>query len=273
MIDVDHERAFYEAFYAQYASMPDAELRCDRAAFERAFDDPRHPLYERRRLYAAVLEALLSEPVAGVRVLDYGCGTGDWGVLLATEGAQVTLLDLSPAGVAVGCRRAAIHGVTDRVRGVARDASDLSVFRDEEFDLVYANASLHHTLKYPRAVEELVRVVGPGARLVLAETFGNNPVLNLARRLRATIAAEAVEQGEGIILGDDHLAVLRAHFRDVHVRPLNLLAMAKRLARGRFHLSTVRAGVRALEAIDARLLALAPPLGRYCGEVIVMARK
>lgn len=54
-----------------------------------------------------------------------------------------------------------------------------------------------------RALEaEPVRVMPPGARLVLAETWGGNPVLNAARRLRAWMAGEAERTG-----GRDHLVV------------------------------------------------------------------
>lgn len=272
-ITVDQERGFYDNFYAQYLAFSDDELRCDREAMGRYLADPSHPLYERRRLYGAVLETLLALPVQGASVLDYGCGTGDWGVLMATEGAAVTLLDLSSKAIEVGLRRARIHGVGDRVRGVARDATDLACFRDDEFDLVFANAAVHHTLKYPNAVEELTRVIRPGGRLLLAETYGNNPILNGARRLRWRVAGEAAEQGEDILLSDRELALLRPHFETFDVRPLNFLAMGKRIFRGRFTHASVRATVRGLEEIDRALLTVLPFLRRYCGEVIVVARK
>jgi SAM-dependent methyltransferase len=273
VITADQERGFYDSFYGQYLAFPDEELRCDRTAMRRYLADPAHPLFERRRLYGAVLDALLALPLKDASVLDYGCGTGDWGVLLATEGASVTLLDLSSKAIEVGLRRARIHGVADRVRGAARDATDLTCFRDGEFDLVYANAAVHHTLKYPNAVAELTRVIRPGGRLMLAETYGNNPLLNTARRLRWWLAGEAAEQGEDILLSDRELALLRPHFATFDVRPLTFLAMAKRLFRGRFTHAPVRGAVRGLEEIDRALLTVLPFLRHYCGEVIVIAQK
>ena len=83
------------------------------------------------------------------------------------------------------------------VRGVSADASRLDMFKDREFEVVFACAALHHTLKYPGAVEELARVMAPGARLVLCETWGGNPILNGARKVRALIAGEQEEQREG----------------------------------------------------------------------------
>ena len=192
---------------------------------------------------------------------------------MATEGAQATLLDLSPAAIELGLRRARASGVADRVRGIARDASDLSCFADGEFDLIFASAALHHTLKYANAFAELLRVLKPGGQLVLAETYGNNPALNAARRLRAWLAREPVEQGEGIILTDADIDLLRRNFRRVEVTPLNLLAMSKRLFRGRMAHPAVRALLSGLEAADAALLTTFPFLRRYCGEVIIAAEK
>lgn len=270
-ITADQERQFYDDVYSRFLSAPDHELALDRATLLKDLNNPRHPSWERRRLHLLVFKRLLSEPVHGLRVLDYGCGTGDWGLMLATEGADVTLLDLSPKAVELGLRRARASGVAERVSGAARDASDLSCFRDGEFDLVYASAALHHTLKYAGALEELVRVIRPGGRLVLAETWGNNPVLMIARQMRAKLAHEAEEQGEEIVLNDAEVERLRRHFRDVRVFPLNLTAMGKRFLRGRFANPLARGAVYALEAADKALLTVAPPLRRYCGEAMIIA--
>jgi SAM-dependent methyltransferase len=185
----------------------------------------------------------------------------------------VTLLDLSPVAIQLGLRRAAVSGVADRVRGVARDASDLTCFGDGEFDLIFGSFALHHTLKYPRARDELLRVLKPGGRLVLVETYGNNPLLNAARVVRRRVSREPVEQGEGIVLNDADLDALRPLMGELEVYPVNLLGMGKRLFRGRFSRGWVGGVVRGLEWMDARLLAGWPSLRRYCGEAVIVGRK
>jgi SAM-dependent methyltransferase len=272
-IDVQRESVFYDQQYAQLLAAPDDALACSREIIVRQINDPASPSYVRRKLYGAALRELFRQPLAGLRALDYGCGTGEWGVMLAVEGASVALLDVSPVAIEVGLRRARASGVADSVGGYARDASDLRCFQDGEFDLVSACAALHHTIKYAGAREELLRVLKPGGRLVLAEGWGNNPLLDGARRLHWHISGEPAEAGEGIIFNERDVAQLARDFSAVEVYPLNLFAMAKRAFRGRFENPLWRGLVTSLERTDAFLLALLPSLKRYCGEVVVVAVK
>jgi len=271
MITPDRERDFYDTQYAQFLTLPDHALRIDRRILEGNLTNPGHPFFERRWLYGAAMHELESEPLPGKSVLDYGCGPADFGLWMATEGATVTLLDLSPAAIAVGSRRAAASGVS--VRGIAADASRLDMIPDAEFDLVFASAALHHTLKYPGSISELARVMRPGARLVLCETWGGNPLLNAARRVRSAVSGEAAEQGEDIILSHKVLKALDPYFTAPFVETRNLLAMGKRLLRGRFTRAWARAAVAALERADQALLAVVPPLRNWCGEAIITCRR
>ncbi len=273
MITAAQEREFYDNQYRQFLALPDHALRLDRAVLEGNLADPANPFYERRLLYGASMRALESEPLPGKRVLDYGCGPADFGLWMATEGAEVTLLDLSPLAIELGLRRAHASGVSRRVKGVAADASKLDMFADAAFDLVFACASLHHTLKYPGAMEELARVMRPGARLVLCETWGGSPLLNFARKWRASAQGEEEEQGEDIILSNAELVLLSPHFSEIRVEHLNLLAMAKRLLRGRLAGSAARTLLSALEATDKVLLSAIPALRNWCGEAVITARR
>jgi len=271
VITAAQERDFYDQQYARFLALPDHALRVDRRVLDGNLANPAHPFFERRALYGAAIRTLEAEPLPGKRILDYGCGPADFGIWMATEGAEVTLLDLSPAAIDLGLKRARASGVA--VRGVAADAASLEMFPDGEFDLIFACAALHHTLKYPGAMNELARIMRPGARLVLCETWGGNPLLNLARRLRAVAAREPQDQGEDIIFSETELTALRPHFENVEVQTYNLLAMGKRLLRGHFERGWARATLTALEATDAILLTLAPPLRDWCGEAVITGQR
>lgn len=271
-MSANEERAFYDQRYAAFLELPDHAVAVDRQTMLATWADPEQPAYERRRIYERALGRLLAEGLEGREVLDYGCGPGDWGVWMATEGASVTLLDLSPVAIDVGLRRAHASGVADLVRGEARDASDLGCFRNGQFDLIFACAALHHTLKYPGALDELCRVLRPGGVLLLVETFGNNPFLNGARKLRAWLAREPAEQGEEIVISERELALLRTRFERVEAEPMHLLTMSKRLLRGHFTIPAARWFLGMSEALDGFLLRLWPGLGKYCGEVLIVAR-
>ncbi len=271
VISAEQEREFYDRHYTSLLTLPAHALRIDRKILEGAIENPSHSFYERRLLYRASMRALGDARVRGKKVLDYGCGPADFGLWLATEGADVTLLDLSPAAIELALKRAEASGVA--VRGIAADASDLRMLSDREFDVVFACASLHHTLKYPGAVEELGRIMKPGALLVLCETWGGNPLLNAARRLRALIAGEQEEQGEDILMSPRELKLLDPLFADMCVETMNLFAMGKRLVRGRFEKSWARRMVGALESIDAAVLSVASPLRNWCGEAVITGRR
>ncbi len=267
------EKAYYENQYARFLALPDGDLRFTPSGFLADLDNPHKEVFERRRLYASTLAALSRMHLQGKRVLDYGCGTGDFGLWMATsEGARVTFLDLSENAVAVCLRRAEASDVATLCEGVARDAADLSCFADASFHLIFGCASLHHTIKYPGAWKELLRVLKPGGTLVLTETYGNNPLLNGLRRWNWRRSALPEEQGEDVIFCDEHVAILRQSFADVQLRPMHLLGMLKRAMRGRYHQSPVRWLLHVLNGLDQVLLSSLPFLKRHCGEVLVIAR-
>src|SRR5262245_44983464 len=79
--------------------------------------------------------------VAGLRILDLGCGHGMVSVLLARRGAKVTAFDLSAGYVAEAQRRASANGVS--VDFLIADGQYLP-FADSSFDRIWGNAILHH---------------------------------------------------------------------------------------------------------------------------------
>jgi SAM-dependent methyltransferase len=94
------------------------------------------------------------------RVLEVGCGWGEFGARLAGElETELVAIDLSPRMVELARER----GVDARVG----DVQELP-FEDGAFDCAVANWMLYHVPDLDRALGELARVLRPSGRLVAA---------------------------------------------------------------------------------------------------------
>jgi SAM-dependent methyltransferase len=112
------------------------------------------------------------------RVLDLGCGRG--AVLLAAAkllprgkavGVDIWRADQTGNSMRATLANAEVEGVADRVELHTRDMTDLQ-FPDASFDLVVSNLAIHNlpgNAARLRAVDEAIRVLRPGGRIVLAD--------------------------------------------------------------------------------------------------------
>ncbi|KJE77296.1 class I SAM-dependent methyltransferase [Ferrimicrobium acidiphilum] len=156
-----------------------------------------------------VLNAMGS--VAGLTVLDVGCGNGRYARALATEGANVAAMDLS------GGMLTNLQGLWARLQA---DAERLPV-SNGSFDRVLAAHMLYHVPNPEGAITEFARVLGPAGTLVA--TSNTEQHLIEVRQIWDELLEDA-----GIDLADsdsrlmnlelpiDHLlAMLRRSFDDV----------------------------------------------------------
>lgn len=123
---------------------------------------------------------------AGDRLLDVGCGTGEWLRAAASEGALPAGIDLSRKAIEI-CRRRLPHA--ELHSGPAEDLP----FESGHFDMVTCLGCLEHFVDPERALTEMMRVARPGARFLFLV-----PNLDfLTRRLglyRGTEQAEVREE-------------------------------------------------------------------------------
>jgi ubiquinone/menaquinone biosynthesis C-methylase UbiE len=117
----------------------------------------------------AAWDRILDLFLAGHRALeslDAGCGTGFLSFELATRGHHVTGVDFAPAMLAEARRKAAERSVS--IRFEEADAEHLP-FPAGGFDLVISRHLLW-TLPHPEAaIDEWIRVLRPGGRLVVVD--------------------------------------------------------------------------------------------------------
>lgn len=128
--------------------------------------------FEDRRLNTAFTQHLrrlvdFARPIATDVCVDVACGTGLVARALAPQVAQVTAVDLTPEMLATGKAQADEEGL----RNVVFQAGDALAlpFVDASFSLVVTRFSLHQVADPEALLGELVRVVRPDGRIVVAD--------------------------------------------------------------------------------------------------------
>lgn len=106
-------------------------------------------------------------PAPDWRALDVATGTGHLARALAPRVRRVTAVDLTPAMLVEGRRRAGEAGLANVL--FAEGAAERLPARDATFDLVATRLSLHHMLDPRAAVGEMARVARPGGVVALID--------------------------------------------------------------------------------------------------------
>lgn len=126
--------------------------------------------YDQPLRLRAVLSCLrrLHPVLDGVRILDVGCGTGDFVIELARRGATVVGIDISPTVVATAQARCAdLPRVTLKATGINEFSAP-----PNSFDLVTSITVLQHltdSSQLAQVVQRLCAVLRPGGHLLLLE--------------------------------------------------------------------------------------------------------
>ena len=118
------------------------------------------------RIEPAAQRLLGQLPPGRCRVLDIGCGTGARARRLATGGARVTAIDLSPRMIDVARVR-----TTDGL-GIEYRVGDFMTWQRREplYDAAIAIASLHH-LPLDAALTRMADAVVPGGLVLVGDLF------------------------------------------------------------------------------------------------------
>ena len=110
---------------------------------------------------------VVPEDYQGKRVLDMGCGTGEYALWYAMHGAgEVVGVDLSEGSLAVARERQAESNL-DTVTFRSMDILNCDL-PDNYFDYSYSVGVLHHTGDPLRGFRHLVRVTKPGGVIVVS---------------------------------------------------------------------------------------------------------
>ncbi len=124
---------------------------------------------------------LLGPDVAGLRIVDYGCGSGANAIHLAHRGAHVWGVDISEKLVRLAARRMTLNDRAGEAQFIVGSAHDLP-FPDGTIDIVFGIAILHH-LDLKLASREIRRVLRPGGRAIFQEPVRNSAAVRFVRSL------------------------------------------------------------------------------------------
>lgn len=187
-----------------------------------------NPLWANMKYYAVERksrEAVLRWYEANTRdktVLDYCCGNGDDGVLIAKNWARAVVgIDISDVSIENARRLAERSGVSNRVTHLVRDAENTG-FDSNSFDVITEYGSLHH-LDLDAAFSEMVRILKPGGQAICQEALAHNPAIHLYRKLTPRLRTP---WEVGHILRKSSFDSVHRYFRHVDIKHYHFMSLA-----------------------------------------------
>jgi ubiquinone biosynthesis O-methyltransferase len=114
---------------------------------------------------------VIAPEVTNRKVLEVGCGAGDFSITLSQKGAQVWGVDFSARAIEIAQAKSRVHKSNAQFR--VADAQNLP-FEDGTYDVVFSCECLEHVPDPQKMITEIHRVLKPGGTFVLTtENYSN----------------------------------------------------------------------------------------------------
>ncbi len=158
-------------------------------AYTDKFRKASEELYLKMRLLG-----ISEEEYRGKKILDCGCGTGEFTCWYASQGNQMTAIDLCGPSIEHAKAYAEEYDLADRI-----DFKQMSVLEtdlpENEFDIVYSYGVIHHTPDPVRAYANMVKACKPGGIVIVSVySLYSRWILRLKQKLINTLAGDDVEK-------------------------------------------------------------------------------
>jgi 2-polyprenyl-3-methyl-5-hydroxy-6-metoxy-1,4-benzoquinol methylase len=207
------------------------------------------------------------------RLLDFGCGHGNYSLVFGKVGYQVSGFDISPSNIAIARQLAERYGLSERVN-FAEGVAERIGFPDNYFDVVIGVDILHH-VDIKHSVSECLRVLKKGGAAFFKEPVAVplfDPLRNSAFGKWLVPKGASLErhitEDERKLTTED-LKTIRELCPDMSVKRFRLFsrldAFNKNLMRGK--------GPSRIEKADERIFELFPFMKAYGGDVVITLNK
>ena len=200
------------------------------------------------------------------KVLDYCCGTGLYSIFPALNGAFVHGMDISEESIEVAKMRAKFWNVSDRTDFKPMDAEKLE-YEDNSFDIVMSYGSLSYMV-IEKAYSEIARVVKNDGFVIVVDTLGHNPILNLYRK-RHIKSGRRQKYHYNNILTIKKIELAKNYFKQVDVKFFDLLVLFGQLLPVAQIQKLVLPTLRGLDSILLQI----PPVNRLAFKFVAAMRK
>jgi ubiquinone/menaquinone biosynthesis C-methylase UbiE len=252
------ERAEIERSAFEASHTPDEQLRADPRQVARYMQPSPTTVYPLEYAYA-----LLGD-VRGLRVLDFGCGSGENSLLLARRGARVVGVDISASLIDLAKRRLRVNHAERGAAFIVGSAHDLPIHA-ASVDVVLGIAILHH-LDLDASAREVHRVLKSGGRAIFQEPVRQSAVLRAVRRVIPYRAPDVSPYERPLTDGEISRFADRFSSRRVRTFSLPFVNLA-------WAVPPFRKYIHDAYRLDGALLKRVPSLAAYAGiEVIELVK-
>ncbi|HSR35909.1 MAG TPA: alpha/beta fold hydrolase [Desulfurivibrionaceae bacterium] len=190
-------------------------------------------------LAATLVEGLAADAAPGA-ILELGCGTGTYTLLLARKfpDARVTALDFAPAMLAQARQKVGGH---DQVDFLCADAEAFLGAGQGRYDCITANATLQWFEELERACQGIRSMLAPGG-FFWGSIFGRETLHELEEGLRQVFGGALHAPASRFLTAAELTAIANRVFDQVEIRELRLTRQYATLADLLYHFKKTGTG-------------------------------